>query len=150
MTGSAGPAPDLSVVVVNYQCANYTLGLIDTLRRDPFEVDGRAGRLEITVVDNASRGDDVARLAEAGPGVRLIRNTENAGYALANNQGLRASSGRWHLVVNPDVRILPGTLGALLRALETLPEAGLVGPLASMDENDACCSEEIGDIAMTR
>jgi GT2 family glycosyltransferase len=131
---AAKDAPDLSVVIVNYQSASYALGLIDSLRLDRFEVDGRPGRLEITVVDNASRGDDVARLRAGAPDVRLIRNTENAGYALANDQGLRVSSGRWHLVVNPDVRVLPGTLGALLHALETLPQAGLVGPLASMDE----------------
>jgi GT2 family glycosyltransferase len=134
MTTAAG-TPDLSVVVVNFQSAPYTLGLVDTVLADRFEVDGRPGRVEITIVDNASRGDDVSRIEAAlRPGVRLVRNTENAGYALANNQGFRVSSGRWHLVVNPDVRIPPGTLGRLIHAAETLPEAGLVGPLASMDE----------------
>jgi GT2 family glycosyltransferase len=128
-------APDVSAVVVNFQSAEYTLGLVDSLLRDRFEVDGRPGRVEITIVDNASRGDDVARLsAVAGGPVRLIRNTENAGYALANNQGFHVSSGRWHLVVNPDVRVLPGTLARLVEAIETLPHAGLVGPLATMDE----------------
>ena len=79
-------------------------------RATRFEVDGRPGRIEITVVDNASRGDDVSQLraGASATGVRLIRNTENAGYALANNQGFRVSSGRYHLVVNPDVRLLPG------------------------------------------
>ena len=89
----------------------------------------------MTVVDNASRGEDVAQLREAlGDRVRLIRNTENAGYGIANNQGFRVSSGRYHLVVNPDVRLPPGTIGRLIHALDTLPGAGLVGPLASMDD----------------
>jgi GT2 family glycosyltransferase len=135
MTDARGQPPDLSVVVVNFQSAAYALGLVDTVLRDRFEIDGRPGRVEITIVDNASRGDDVARLSAAvRPGIRLIRNTENAGYALANNQGFRVSSGRFHMVVNPDVRIPPGTIGRLIHALETLPQAGLVGPLASMDE----------------
>ena len=42
--------------------------------------------------------------------------------------------GRYHLVVNPDVRLPPGTIGRLIHALDTLPGAGLVGPLASMDD----------------
>jgi GT2 family glycosyltransferase len=135
MTARAAEAPDLSVVVVNFQSAAYTLGLVDTVLQDRFEVDGRPGVVEITIVDNASRDDDVARLSAAvRPGIRLIRNTENCGYALANNQGFRVSSGRFHMVVNPDVRIPPGTIGRLLHALRTLPNAGLVGPLASMDE----------------
>jgi GT2 family glycosyltransferase len=135
MTEPRAAPPDLSAVVVNFQSADYTLGLVDTLRQDRFEIDGRPGRLEITIVDNASRGDDVSKLApHLGPGVRLVRNTENAGYALANNQGFAVSSGRYHMVVNPDVRIRPGTVSGLIRALETLPGAGLVGPVASMDE----------------
>jgi GT2 family glycosyltransferase len=138
MTVASEAPPDLSAVVVNFQSADYTLGLIDTLRGDRFEIDGRPGRLEITVVDNASRGEDVARLApHVGSGVRLIRNTENAGYALANNQGFRVSSGKYHMVVNPDVRVRPGSISELIRALETLPDAGLVGPIASMDEEGA-------------
>jgi GT2 family glycosyltransferase len=138
MTWDESAKPDVSAVVVNFQSAEYTLGVIDTLRRDRFQIDGRPGRLEITIVDNASRGDDVSRLEpHLGPGVRLIRNTENAGYALANNQGFHVSTGRYHLVINPDVRVQPGGLAEMIRAIETLPSAGLVGPVMSMDE-DGC------------
>src|SRR5262249_14360186 len=54
MSAEAPGGPDLSVVVVNFQCAGYTLGLLDTLFQDRFEVEGRPGRLEVTIVDNAS------------------------------------------------------------------------------------------------
>jgi len=126
---------DLSVGVVNYQSAALCEGLVSTLLADRFDVDGRPGVVETTIVDNASRGDDVRTLERlVRPGVRLVRNTENVGYATANNQAFHVSSAPLHLVVNPDCRILPGALQALIDALRTLPGAGLVGPLATMDE----------------
>ena len=86
------------------------------------------------VVDNASRTDDHRRIeALLEPRVRLVRNTENLGYALANNQGFHVARGRFHAVVNPDARVVPGCLQALLDALAGLPAAAIVGPLATMD-----------------
>ena len=66
---------DLSVVVVNYRSAEYVLGLVDTVLNDAFTVDGRRGTVDITIVDNASSGDDIARLLPIlQPNVRLVRN----------------------------------------------------------------------------
>lgn len=126
---------DLSAVVVNFQSAALCAGLVDTLLADRFEIGGRAANVEVIVVDNASRGDDVRVLERlVSDRVTLIRNTENVGYALANNQGFRVARGRLHLVINPDCRVPRGALGPLVRALETLPDVGAVGPLASLDE----------------
>jgi GT2 family glycosyltransferase len=127
--------PDVSVAIVNYNSAAMLEGLLGSLREDTFSVEGREGRLEILVVDNASRAEDHALLERAchDAGARLLRNSENVGYAIANNQALHAGHGRWHLVSNPDVLVRRGCLGALIDALETSPGAALVGPLASMD-----------------
>ncbi|MAG55611.1 MAG: hypothetical protein CMJ83_04900 [Planctomycetes bacterium] len=125
---------DLSVVVVNYNSSAYVEDLLDSLFADAFTVGDRPGEVEVIVVDNASRAEDHARLASLrGPQVRLVRNTENVGYAIANNQGFHVASGRWHVVSNPDVVIRPGCLQALINAVETLPDAAIVGPLATMD-----------------
>jgi GT2 family glycosyltransferase len=128
------PGPDLSVVAVNYNSAGYVRDLVASLRADPFMVDGRPGSVEVIIVDNASRADD-QRVLEGlrADDVCLLRNAENVGYALANNQGFHIARGRWHMVTNPDVDVVPGCLAALLEALESRPEAAVVGPLASMD-----------------
>lgn len=125
---------DLSVVIVNYNSAGYIARLLETLREDGFTVDGRPGRFEVVIVDNASRAED-HRLLESfqAPDVRLVRNTENVGYALGNNQGFHVTRSRWHLVSNPDVQIMPGCLQVLIDAVESLPGAAIVGPLATMD-----------------
>ncbi|MSR73966.1 MAG: glycosyltransferase [Planctomycetes bacterium] len=128
-------SPDLSLAVVNYNSAALLDGMLGSALADQFMVGGREGRLELLVVDNASRHEDHRELAAvcSRHGARLLRNSENVGYAIANNQALQAARGRWHMVSNPDVLIRPGCVQHLLDALETLPQAALTGPLASMD-----------------
>ncbi|HMS17032.1 MAG TPA: glycosyltransferase family 2 protein [Planctomycetota bacterium] len=125
---------DLSVVVVNYNSAGFVEAFLHSLWNDPFTVDGRPGTVEVVIVDNASRREDHLHLESLrGDRVRLLRNPENLGYALANNQGFHITTGRFHLVSNPDVLIQPGCLQALIDALLSGESVGLVGPLATMD-----------------
>ena len=68
----------------------------------------------IVVVDNAS-SDSTTQLAAAFPGVTLIANPQNAGFAAAANQGFAAlPAAEAVLLLNPDARILsPPSLLAL-------------------------------------
>lgn len=134
MTPEPSGTVDLSVTVVNYNSSQYLFPLLESLENDPFKVDGRRGTYRVVVVDNASPDEDHRRLeAVRGDRVSLLRNSENLGYGLANNQGFHVTRSRWHLVCNPDVRIVPGCLQTLLDTLESRPRAGVVGPLATMD-----------------
>jgi hypothetical protein len=131
----AGP-PDLSAVVVNFNSADYAVGCVRSLLESGFTVEGRPGVLEITVIDNASRGNDLSTLrALEGQRVRIIANLWNVGYAIANNQGFHVSRGRYHLVINPDTRVLPGCLSMLVSHLESHDDVAAVGPAAFMDED---------------
>ena len=88
----------------------------------------RLGELEVVVVDNGSRDGVGELLAAEFPGVRLIQNPENAGYARPMNQSLRAVGGRYLLQLNPDTLILPEALDTLVSFFESHPEAGICGP----------------------
>ena len=103
---------DLSVVVVNHNSSQFLVGLLDSILHDAFMVEGRRVRVEVIVVDNASRDED-RRCVELlrAPCVRIVLNKENVGYALANNQGLDISSARWHLVSNMDIRPSAWSIG---------------------------------------
>ena len=83
------------------------------------------------VVDNDSRDGTLETLAREAPGVRVIANRENVGYARAVNQGLAATAGDFALVLNPDCEVQPGALRALLDHAAAHPRAGLAGPDAS-------------------
>ncbi|MCB9832274.1 MAG: glycosyltransferase family 2 protein [Planctomycetes bacterium] len=132
-------APDLSIVVVNFNSAHFIAPLLDSIAAQDFEVAGRPGRYEVIIVDNASRGDDAARLEELrSDRVAVILNTANVGYGPANNQGFHLARGRYHMILNPDARFLDGCFRALIDVLERDPEAAVVGPLAYMDPEATC------------
>lgn len=57
------------------------------------------------VVDNAS-SDQTLELVRDWPGVTVLANRENRGFAAAANQGIRATDSELLLLLNPDVKIL--------------------------------------------
>jgi hypothetical protein len=67
-------------------------------------------------------------VAEKFPGVRLIRNRDNAAFSTANNQAIAASSGRYVFVLNNDTVLHPGCLGELVGYMDAHPQVGLTGP----------------------
>src|SRR5512143_622724 len=74
---------DLAIVIVNYN-------VCDLLRDCLKSVYASTGLIfEVCVVDNASPDDSADMVAREFPQAHLIRNTENIGYAAANNLGLR-------------------------------------------------------------
>ena len=117
----AGDTPDLSVVIVNWNIEDLIAALLQSLREHPF-----SGGWEVIVVDNGSWDGSRPRVERDFPEVKLIRNAENLGYAAGNNMGIRASTGRYVLLLNTDTEVRPGTLDAMVRFLEEHPAAGAV------------------------
>lgn len=84
---------------------------------------------EIRVIDNDSRDSTmelVQRHAVADPRLRFVANPDNPGFAVACNQGARASAAPWLAFVNPDCFVEADTL-ARLRDASLQLEGGLVG-----------------------
>lgn len=116
------PPPDVSVVIVNYNTADFTAQCLDSLRAAPPQAS-----LEIVVVDNASVDDGPDRLAAAYPEIQLIRSPRNVGIAGGNNLGIRATIGRYVLLLNNDTLVMPGNIDRLVAFLDGHPEAGGAG-----------------------
>lgn len=111
----------LSIVLVNWNTRDYLLGALKSIfahpPRFPFEV---------IVVDNASRDGSSQAVAEQYPQVNLIANSTNEGYARGNNQGIRASSGEYILMLNPDVIVWPGSLDRAVEIMDVRPDVGVL------------------------
>jgi GT2 family glycosyltransferase len=80
----------------------------------------------IFVVDNASADGTAEMVNDEFPRVELIVNDENAGFAAANNQAIRAGHSPLLLLLNPDTEIRPGALGALVEAFGPEDKIGAV------------------------
>jgi hypothetical protein len=83
---------------------------------------------EVYVVDNDSRDGTPEMVLEDFPGVHLIRNRTNEGFARANNRALDRTRGRHVLILNPDTLLPPDTLEPLVAFLDAHGDIGVVGP----------------------
>lgn len=81
---------------------------------------------EIIVVDCASRDGSAQMVARAFPGVQLLAQNENLGFARGNNLALQHARGEWVWLLNPDTEIEADAADALSRFFEEHPRAGAV------------------------
>ena len=112
----------LSIVIVNYNVCGFLeqclLSLADAVKEIPHE---------IFVVDNASTDGSDTYIPRRFPQVKYIYNTENVGFARANNQAMALSSGRYVLLLNPDTVVGESVLSEACRFLDDHPDAGALG-----------------------
>ncbi len=112
----------LSIVIVNYNVKHYLWQCLDSVRRASKGLD-----VETWVVDNASIDDSIALLRKDFPEVHYIENTENVGFARANNQAIRQATGDLVLLLNPDTFVAEDTLADCIRFFTEHPKAGALG-----------------------
>lgn len=115
--------PDLSVVIVNWNTCAFLQDCLASLVEA-----SRSISMEVIVVDNASSDGSLEMMLAEFPQVRLIRNERNAGYALANNQGLSVANGRYCLLLNADTLVTPYALRQMVTFMDAYPQAGACGP----------------------
>jgi GT2 family glycosyltransferase/2-polyprenyl-3-methyl-5-hydroxy-6-metoxy-1,4-benzoquinol methylase len=107
-------------------------------------------RPQVVVVDNAS-ADGSADVAESYPGVVVVRNSENLGFAAAVDQGLERAEGRYIALVNNDAVVAPDWTARLVEFLERHPDAAAAaGKIHHWDEQHPLGSRENGYYAYTR
>ena len=113
---------DLSVVIVNWNTRELLAQCLEAVYAHPPDC-----AFDVWVVDNASSDGSAAMVRERFPQVHLIENRENVGFARANNQAIRQSTGRYVLLLNSDAFVQPQTINRLLSFMESMPHAGAAG-----------------------
>ena len=83
---------------------------------------------EIVVIDNASTDGSVEAVRSRWPQVRVIALDKNAGFARANNEGIRQTTGELMLLLNSDTIVPNGAIDRLAQDMSALPGASIVGP----------------------
>jgi N-acetylglucosaminyl-diphospho-decaprenol L-rhamnosyltransferase len=112
--------PDVDIVVVTYNSADFIGDLLDSL---PAALDKITAN--VIVVDNGSSDNTVHILRERDD-CHLIQST-NVGYAGGINRGVKEGGADAILILNPDARLTPGAVGPLLEDVRD-PRIGIVAP----------------------
>jgi len=115
--------PKLSIVIVSFNTRPDLERCLESLTGSPPAIPH-----EIVVVDNASTDGSVDAVRRRWPAVRVVMQGSNAGFAVANNIGIRASSGTLLLLLNSDCVVPGGAVDRLVERLRAHPEAAVAGP----------------------
>ena len=83
-----------------------------------------ADTADVIVADNGSTDGSLALLEKEFPRVKVLRFSENLGFAGGYNRALRETNYPLTVLLNSDVETPPGWLPPLVRFMETHPDAG--------------------------
>lgn len=118
-----------SIIILSYNTKELTQLCIQSIRRYT-----KRGSYEIIVVENAST-DGSLNWLRGQPDLRLIINTENAGFPKGCNQGMKIAVGSEILLLNSDVIVTPRWLEQLRTALYSQAEVGAVSCVTNVCTN---------------
>jgi hypothetical protein len=117
--------PQVTIIVLNWNGLNDTLDCLESLDQLDYQ------NYKVVVVDNGSVDGSVLVIRERFPGVTIIENGENLGYAGGNNIGLRyamVQGADYAILLNNDTVVDPAFLRILVDAVQAEPAVGIAGP----------------------
>ncbi|MGB4780848.1 glycosyltransferase, partial [Candidatus Methylomirabilis sp.] len=114
--------PSASIVIVTYNSAATIRACLDSV------LCGSKPAMELIIVDNTSTDGTQAILDGYRDRAVVILNSDNAGFSAACNQGIRASSGEYIVLLNPDTVVTSGWLDRMIAHVG--PGVGAVGPVS--------------------
>lgn len=113
---------DLSILIVSFNTKAMTLEAISSVVRETQDVG-----FEIIVVDNNSTDGSADAIAAHPALPKLIRLSENIGFARANNLAAEHATGRYVLLLNPDTVVIGGAIDRLVTFARANPRAFIWG-----------------------
>jgi N-acetylglucosaminyl-diphospho-decaprenol L-rhamnosyltransferase len=130
---------DVSVLIVAYR-SRQTIGRC----LDALALQTVAPR-EVFLVENGSPDEDRLTQADLPDWVNFIENTDNVGFAAANNQLAKLARSTWIAVLNPDAFAHPDWLEQLVQATKRHPDITLFGSTQFAADSDGVL-DGLGDV----
>lgn len=104
--------PKVSIVILNWNGQKYLQQFLPSVLSTQYE------NFEIIVADNGSTDDSVSFLQTNYPAIRLIRFTENYGFAKGYNDALKKVQSDYYILLNSDVEVSSGWLQPMVDLME--------------------------------
>lgn len=111
----------VSVIIVNWNGAAVLPRCLQSLGKQTYR------NYELIIVDNGSTDRSCEGLEEKWPGIKVIRFSENKGFAVANNEGVRQAVGDWVALLNSDAFPEPDWLSQLVSAARNYADGFFFG-----------------------
>jgi len=143
--------PVLTICIVSYNTEALTIqtikSVIADLQRSPDLLESH----QIIVVDNNSSDNSVPainRLAQKNSDINLkvIANNKNVGFAAANNQAIKETSGEFILLLNSDTLVQAGALSRMVFSMQNFSPGDTV---VATEASSSVESSKLGIIAAT-
>lgn len=120
---------DLSFIIVNWNTKKFLEQAIASLYKYAQGV-----TYEIIVIDNGSVDGSPQMVAKKFPKVKLIKNSDNLGFAKANNQGIKIARGEFIFLLNSDAYLIDDPIKNLVKRARQIENLGAIAPLV-LNEN---------------
>ena len=118
------PVPDVSIVIVTWNGWN----LLRRCLRSVLETEATRYPTEIIVVDSGSTDNTADELSREFPQVRCLQLKDNAGFAVANNQGAELANAKLIFLLNNDTVLQPGAVDKLVETARDFPDFHIFAP----------------------
>ncbi|MCK5686409.1 glycosyltransferase family 2 protein [bacterium] len=124
--------PLISIIVLTYNGLAYTRLFLKS-----FMAKTTYSSHELIIVDNGSNDGTVdylnmLKMTRVIPGLKVILNDKNLGYAAGNNVGIKQARDEYILIVNNDVILVPGWIEGLYEGfLKAGDDCGIIGPVTN-------------------
>lgn len=116
----ASKSPVVSVIIVNWNGKQYIGECLESLQNQTFK------DFEVIVVDNGSTDGSQGFIQSSFPDVKLVLLPSNLGFAGGNNAGIKASNGKYIVLLNNDTKADPDWLKSLIEVADANPDAGML------------------------
>lgn len=117
----------LEIVIVSFNTSNLLKNCLQSLFKCLSEEKLNSSTI-VTVVDNNSSDDSLSIVKKFFPQVKIIANSQNVGFAKANNQAISTSKSEYILLLNSDTIVHKNALTLLLNYLNENSKVSVVGP----------------------
>lgn len=105
-------SPHVAVVILNWNGKKYLEQFLPALLATTYT------NMEVIIADNGSSDDSIVFLQDKYPSLRVIRFTQNHGFAKGYNEALKQVRSEYYVLLNSDVEVQPGWLTPMVELLE--------------------------------
>ncbi len=116
--------PKVAIVILNWNGQKHLQQFL------PSVLSTTLSQYDVVVADNGSTDNSISFLQETYPSIRIIRFTQNFGFAKGYNEALKQVDADYYAILNSDVEVQPGWLQPMIELLE-------------QDKNIAACQPKL-------